>query len=133
LSFTEEAYRVALTPQALVQRSTRSRHDPGIVLQPRAIACAYPADAGRELTRSSARLDLRRRASLSVADELHHRHVQRSGETADVVEADVSTSQLDVGHVGAMELGALGESFLRQAASRPEGPDRSSERSEERV
>ena len=73
------------------------------------------------------------RPGLRVADQLHHRHLQCGGETADVVQAHISTPELDLGDVRAMELCTLGECFLRQASTRPKRPDRSSEGSEERV
>ena len=43
--------------------------------------------AGRKSTCHPWRLIRARRPSLSVADQLHHRHLQGGGKTADVVEA----------------------------------------------
>ena len=92
-----------------------------------------PADAGRDLPDDGWARTTARRPSLCIADELHHRHLQCGGETADVVQAHISTPKLDLGDVRAMELCTLGECFLGQAATRSKCPDRSSEGSEERV
>lgn len=102
-------------------------------LDPRAIAGLHPANAGRDSAVGARARISARRPSLSIADEHRHRDIQGGGETADVVEADVSTSELDLGHIRAMELGTLGKGFLGQAATRPKRPDRGSEGSKERV